>query len=141
MMSDLKEKILEKMKTHTLASFATVTEAHKPWTRYVVVSADDQMNIWFATFKGSRKVSQIADNPEVHLTLGVDDLQDAISWLQVEGRAEILEDAESKRTVWYDMLEPIFTGPDDPNYVVCKVAPYRIEYYTMNKKNPDVWQA
>ena len=140
-MSDLKAKILEKMKTHTLASFATVTDARKPWTRYVVISADDQMNIWFATFKGSRKVSQITDNPEVHLTLGVDNLQNAVSWLQVEGRAEILEDAETKKTVWYDMLEPIFTGPDDPNYVVCKVAPYRIEYYTMNNKNPDIWEA
>ena len=140
-MSDLKAKILEKMKTHTLASFATLTDRRKPWTRYVVVSADDQMNIWFATFKGSRKVRQIADNPEVHLTLGVGDMQNAVSWLQVEGRAEILEDRETKQTVWYDMLEPIFTGPDDPNYVVCKVAPYRIEYYRMNEQKPDIWEA
>jgi hypothetical protein len=29
-MSDLKAKILGKMKTHTLASFATVTDEHKP---------------------------------------------------------------------------------------------------------------
>ena len=139
-MSDLKAKILEKMKTHTLASFATVTDERKPWTRYVVISADDQMNIWFATFKGSRKVIQITDNPEVHLTLGVDHLQNAISWLQVEGRAEILEDDETKRSVWYDMLEPIFTGPDDPNYVVCKVKPYRIEYYMMNMPKPEIWE-
>ena len=88
-MSDLKDKILEKMKTHTLASFATVTEERKPWTRYVVISADEKLNIWFATFKGSRKVSQIAVNPEVHLTLGVGDMQEAVSWLQVEGRADI----------------------------------------------------
>ena len=140
-MSDLKAKILEKMKTHTLASFATVTDERKPWTRYVVISADDQMNIWFATFKGSRKVNQIAANSEVHLTLGVEDMQKAVSWLQVEGRAEIFEDIETKKSIWYDMLEPIFSGPDDPNYVVCKVAPYRIEYYTMNKKEPDIWQA
>ena len=77
-MSDLKAKIIEKMKTHTLASFATVTEERKPWTRYVVISADEEMNIWFATFKGSRKVSQIATNPEVHLTLGVGDMQEAV---------------------------------------------------------------
>ena len=140
-MSDLKAKILEKMKEHTLASFATLTEDAKPWTRYVVINADDQMNIWFATFKGSRKVRQIGDNPEVHLTLGVGDMTHAVSWLQIQGRAEIFDDAETKKTVWYDMLEPIFTGPDDPNYVVCKVAPYRIEYYAMNKKEPDIWEA
>ena len=39
-MSDLKSKILEKMKTHTLASFATVTDARKPWTRYVVIRSN-----------------------------------------------------------------------------------------------------
>ena len=140
-MSDLKAKILEKMKEHTLASFATLTEDAKPWTRYVVINADDQMNIWFATFKGSRKVRQIGDNPEVHLTLGVGDMTHAVSWLQIQGRAEIFDDAETQKTVWYDMLEPIFTGPDDPNYVVCKVAPYRIEYYAMNKKEPEIWEA
>ena len=139
-MSDLKVKILEKMKAHTLASFATVTNDTKPWTRYVVINADEQMNIWFATFKGSRKVNQIATNPEVHLTLGVGDMQRAVSWLQIQGRAEILDDEETKKTVWYDMLEPIFTGPEDPNYVVCKVKPYRIEYYSMNKKKPDIWE-
>ncbi len=139
-MSDLKARIFEKMKTHTLASFATVTDDGKPWTRYVVVSADEQMNIWFATFKGSRKVNQITDNPEVHLTLGVEDMQNAASWLQIQGRAEIFEDAETKKTAWYDMLEPIFAGPEDPNYVVCRVAPYRIEYYAMNKQHHEIWE-
>ena len=62
-MSDLKAKILEKMKAHTLASFATVTDERKPWTRYVVIAADDQMNIWFATFKGSRKMNK--QNPDI----------------------------------------------------------------------------
>jgi len=140
-MSDLKAKIVAKMKAHTLASFATLTEDAKPWTRYVVVHADDQMNIWFATFRGSRKVNQIVGNPEVHLTLGVGEMQSAVSWLQIQGRAEILEDDKTKKALWYDMLDPIFAGPEDPNYVVCKVAPYRIEYYTMNKKEPEIWEA
>ena len=129
------------MKDYTLASFATVTPDNLPWTRYVVVKADGQMNIWFATFKESRKVKQIAHNPEVHLVLGVTDMSTAVSWIQVQGTAEILEDADSKKAVWYDMLEPMFNGPEDPNYVVCKVRPYRIEYYTMNQRRPEVWEA
>ena len=84
------------------------------------------MNIWFATFLNSRKALQITKNPEVHLTLGVNDPQTAVSWLQVQGRAQLFEDAETKNTVWYDMLSSIFSGPDDPNYVVCKVKPSRI---------------
>ena len=140
-MSELKEKIFEKMKEHTLASFATITEDGKPWTRYVVVKADDQMNIWFATFKNSRKIKQIAENPHVHLVLGVTEPQTAVSWLQVEGQAEILDDPETKNVVWYDLLSSIFSGPDDPNYVVCKVKSNRIEYFMMNMPKPEIWQA
>ena len=140
-MNNLKEKILAKMTELTLASFATITEDNKPWSRYIVVKADTNMDIWFATFNKSRKIKQIARNPEVHITLGVTEPQSAVSWLQIQGRAEILEDTETKKAVWYDMLEPIFSGPDDPNYVVCKVRPYRIEFYSMNKREPDVWQA
>ena len=140
-MNKLNQKILQKMNEHTLASFATISDDGKPWTRYVVVKADDQMNIWFATFKNSRKVHQIAKNPDVHLVLGVTDPQTAVSWLQVQGRAEILGDDETKNLVWYDLLSSIFSGPDDPNYVVCKVTPSRIEYYTMNVPQPEIWQA
>ena len=137
-MNDLKQKILDKMKDPTLASFATVTEDNRPWVRYVVAWADDQLSIWFATFKSSRKVKQIEANPDVHLTLGVTDLAKAASWIQVQGQAHILEDADTKKRTWYDMLEAIFNGPEDPNYVVCRVKPYRIEYYTMNRKMPEV---
>jgi general stress protein 26 len=140
-MTELEEKIIEKMKEHTLASFATLTLDGKPWTRYVVVKADDHMNIWFATFKNSRKVQQIADNPEVHLVLGVADPDTATSWLQVQGRAEILEDVDTKNAVWYDFLNSIFSGPDDPNYAVCKVKPYRIEFFLMNMTKPEIWEA
>ena len=73
--------------------------------------------------------------------LGVTDPQTAVSWLQVQGQAEILEDAETKNVVWYDLLGSIFSGPDDPNYVVCKVTPDQIEYYTMNVPKPEIWQA
>lgn len=56
-MSDLKEKIASLMSAPTLAAFATVTEDNRPWVRYVVVFADDDLNIFFATFVGSRKVA------------------------------------------------------------------------------------
>ena len=86
-MDQLKNKILSKMKDLTLATFATVTEDAKPWARYVVVKADEDMNIWFATFQSSRKIGQVSANPEVHLLLGVTDLPAAASWVQIQGRA------------------------------------------------------
>ena len=122
-MDDLKRKILDKMKELTLASFATLTEDGKPWVRYVVVKADENLNIWFATFKSSRKAGQISANPDVHLVLGVSDLPTAASWIQVQGRAEILEDAETKNAFWYDMLEPMFTIPRTRNVMMEMKAP------------------
>ena len=68
------------------------------------------------------------------------------SWLSLknsgrpDNKAEIFEDAETKNVVWYDLLGSIFSGPDDPNYVVCKITPYRIEYHTMAPVPPDVWE-
>ena len=139
-MDALKEKLLEKMSVHTLAGFATVTPGGTPWVRYVVVTADENLDIWFATFKGSRKTEHILRNPNVHLVLGVEDMTRADTWLQVDGTAVLLDDPETKQAVWYDMLETIFSGPDDPNYVVCKVTPRRIEYFAMNKRQPEIWE-
>ena len=141
-MSELKEKILSKLREPVLASFATITEDGKPWSRYVAVISDENLNIWFATFSGSRKIRQLAHNPEVHLNLGVTDLTTAESYLQIQGRAEILNDIEIKKAVWYDHLANIFSGPEDPLYCVCKIVPYVIEYNTMEPgKVPEVWTA
>jgi general stress protein 26 len=131
-MSDLKQKILAKIDKPTLSALATLTEDGKPWVRYVTPRADKDLNLWLATFIGSRKVSQVRKNPEVHVTTGVIEPEKAESYLQIQGRAEILTDAESRNTVWGDFLQPIFSGPDDPNLCVCKITPYLIEYHTLN---------
>ena len=139
-MSDLKQKILAKIKGPTLSALATMTEDGRPWVRYVTPLADKNLTFWMATFINSRKVAQIKKNPEVHLTVGVTTPETAESYLQVQGRAEILTDEETKKAVWFDQLKGIFSGPDDPNYCVCKIIPYRIEYHTMGPVPPEVWE-
>jgi general stress protein 26 len=139
-MSTLKEKILAKVKGPTLSALATVTENGKPWVRYVTPFVDKDLTFWMATFIHSRKIAQIRKNPEVHLTVGITDVETAESYLQVEGKAEILTDAKAKKAVWFDQLKDIFSGPDDPNYCVCKITPYRIEYKTMDMEPPAVWE-
>jgi general stress protein 26 len=139
-MSELKKKILAKIDRPTLSALATITEDGKPWVRYVTPMADENLNIWMATFAQSRKVGQIAKNPEVHLTVGVTTMETAESYLQVQGRAEILNDDATKKAVWNDHLKGIFSGPDDPNYCVCKITPYRIEYQGMGPVPPEVWE-
>jgi general stress protein 26 len=138
---ELKKKILPKLTGPTLCALATMTEDGRPWVRYVTPFADENLTLWMATFLGSRKVAQIKKNPEVHLTTGVAVMETAESYLQIQGRAEILTDEKTRKTVWFDHLKNIFSGPDDPNYVVCKITPYRIEYQSMGMVPPEVWEA
>jgi general stress protein 26 len=140
-MPDLKKKMAAKMKQSTLYALATVTENGNPWVRYVTPFPDENLTIWMATFLNSRKVAQIRKNPEVHLTTGVTSLETAESWLQIQGRAEILTDVKTKKAVWNDHLKNIFSGPDDPNYCVCKITPYRIEIHRMGTAPLEAWEA
>jgi general stress protein 26 len=137
----LKRKILAKLTAPTLCVLATVTEDGKPWARYVTPFADENLTIWMATFANSRKINQIRKNPEVHLTTGVTDAQGAMPYLQIQGRAEILMDGETKKAVWSDYLAKVFSGPDDPNYVVCRIIPHRIEWQATGAVPPEVWEA
>jgi general stress protein 26 len=140
-MADLKERIYEVLGGGQLASLATVTEDGKPWVRYVMTVTREDMVIRFATFITSRKVGQIAKNPEVHLTCGVPDLQTMKPYLQVQGRAELKTDEKERHGFWNAILADIFKGPDDPNYGVMVIEPYRIEYWMPGKFEPEVWTA
>jgi general stress protein 26 len=141
-MSALEKKILSKINQPTLSALATITVDGKPWVRYCTPFADENLTIWMGTFVNSRKVAQIRKNPEVHLTVGVSDPGTAESYIQVQGRAEILTDPESKKAAWGDHLKVVFSGPDDLNLAVCKITPYRIEYQSLTPPGspPDVWE-
>jgi len=88
----------------------------------------------------SRKVKQIAANPEVHLTCGVNSLTEMMPYLQVQGRARLTTEADERHAFWNDMLAPIFSGPDDPNYGIIVVKPYRIEYCAPPSLEQEVWE-
>lgn len=138
-MEDLKERILQIIKQLQLSGFATVTEEGKPWVRYVMALGGDDMEIRFASFVSARKVQQIAREPEVHLTCGVTDPAKAGPYLQIQGRARFTTDEAERHAFWNDTLKHVFSGPDDPNYGVVIVTPYRIEYWTLEKHEPEVW--
>jgi general stress protein 26 len=137
---ELKEKILAKFTGPTLSSLATITEDGKPWMRYVISQMDENLNLWVAAFINSRKVAQIHKNPEVHLTAGVNSIETAESYVHIQGRTEILTDEETKNKVWYEHLQDIFSGPNDQNYSVLKITPYRIELQEEAPVSPKVWE-
>jgi general stress protein 26 len=105
----------------------------------MAVGSED-LSLQFATFLNSRKVEQIRKNPDVHLTCGVTDLQSMESYLQVQGRAEILSDKTTRQGYWKEELRRYFAGPDDPNYCVVRVTPSRIEYMNPGAYEPEIWK-
>ncbi len=137
----MKTEILAMLKKPTLASLATINEDGKPWTRYVMIVADDNLTIRCATFVGARKISQIKKNPEVHLTCGITNLEEMGAYLQIQGTATFTTSKEERHAFWTDEFATYFKGPDDPNYGIIVIKPYRIELMEPGKFEPSVWQA
>ena len=140
-MSDLKQRIRGIMQTPQLSGLATINEEGKPWVRYMMAVADDGLTIRCATFVGARKVEQIKANPEIHLTCGVTDPAKMAPYLQIQARAELTTEEAERHGFWSDMLAPIFEGPDDPNYGVLIMKPYRVEVCEPGSMEPEVWTA
>ncbi len=139
-MHELKRCIVEILSQSQLASLATVFEEGKPWVRYVVCLGQEDMSIRLATFADSRKVAQVKNNSEVHLTCGVTGLADMQPYLQIQGTAEYVTDRAERHGFWKDSLRSYFKGPDDPNYGILIITPYRIELCTPGSTTPEVWE-
>jgi general stress protein 26 len=140
-MPELLTRIAEALSQPQLLLLATVTEDGKPWVRYVMGAAGPDLTIYVATSLNSRKVGQIRKNPEVHLTCGVADLRTAAFYLQIQGRAQVSTDRSLRHQLWNDGMLQYFKGPDDPNFSVIVIRPYRIEWMSMAAPAPEVWEA
>lgn len=140
-MSNVKDQVIQMLQTPQLTNLATITLDGKPWTRYVMITSDDQFRIRSAVRIGTRKVEQIEANPEVHLTFGINDPADMNRpYVQIQGRARFTTDPGEKRAGWFDMLAYVFSGPDDPAYSVMIVEPYRVEFNAPGARTPEVWE-
>lgn len=138
-MPNLKDRILDVFKAPCLSGLATITKDGKPWVRYVMTEASDDLTFRCSSFVNARKVAQIESNPEVHLTCGITQPTDRGPYLQIQGRAEFATDREARHAFWSDRLSAVFEGPDDPNYGVVIVHAYRIELWYVGLE-PEVWE-
>ncbi|MFH1453131.1 MAG: pyridoxamine 5'-phosphate oxidase family protein [Armatimonadota bacterium] len=131
---ELKTKILSVLQNPTMTSFATVKDG-KPWVRYVMLHTKDNLDMYFTTSKKSRKIAQINQNPNCHITAGGSPTDFTNPYLQIEGKAEILEDPSIKKEFWSDYLGKLFTGPEDPDYVIVHIKPEIIECWNPDHSN------
>jgi general stress protein 26 len=141
-MADMKKRILDIFKPGEsfLASLATITEDGRPWVRYVSPRISEDLTLRIATSAQSRKAAHIRKNHEVHLTCGVTDPAIAQYYLQVEGRADVVTEKAERTAFWSDGLKEYFSGPEDPDYAIIVVKPYRIEVYPMMSMDFEVWE-
>jgi general stress protein 26 len=139
-MEDLQSRILEVVSGPTLAGFSTIDKEGKPWVRYVMTEASDDLSFRFSSFTNARKVAQIHNNPEVHLTCGITSPISMTSpYLQIQGRAEFTTELKARQEFWSERLRILFDGPEDPNFGVVIVRAYRIEYCVVGVQ-PEVWE-
>jgi general stress protein 26 len=139
-MNELEEKIWKILGKAQTAALATISASGAPWVRYVTVRAEKNLSLNFCTGLSTRKAVEIAANPEVHLTCGNLQPPDDSVFLQIAGRAEIHADTVTKHQYWQEKWRCYFKGPDDPDYVMVFVHPYRIEYTGPDSFEPEVWQ-
>lgn len=136
---ELKDKILELIRTPRVAAVASLTEESGlilPAVRHMVVAGQKDLTLIASTFKGSRKVQQIKRNPNVALAIW-DGESFSHPYVSIRAKAELHDDLETKKRYWNPSLERFFKGPEDPEYVVVKFVPSRIEYYYEEKL--EVW--
>ncbi len=139
-MKKLTEKILAIFAKNQTVSLATIATDGKPWVRYVTLFAKADFPLLFCTDSGSRKIAHIKNNPEVHITCGNLAPPDDSVYLQIQARATVITDLKTRRSYWNEEYVRYFKGPDDPNYVIVQVEPYRIEYYGPDSFIPKIWE-
>ena len=110
------------LREHPYTYLATVEEG-VPWVRPMVTSRiDDSGAIWYPTRISTTKVRQVRENPHVCIAAyhqGV--------YLRIFGRAEVVDDKVMKLQLWDENWTAYFAGVDDPEYVLLKVTPERVE--------------
>jgi len=124
---ELKDKILGVIGGEHVAAVATVSEG-EPKVRFMALAGNDDLSLMGATMKSSRKVQQIREKPVVAISIwSGENYSDP--YVVMESRAEVYEDLNTKKLFWNPNLEPYFQTPENPDYVVVKFVPQRIEYY------------
>ncbi len=139
---DILKTVLEMLTAPQLSNLATITLDGKPWTRYVMVKAGDGDRICSAVSLDSRKIEQVENNPEVHITFGVCNPQNDFNkpYVQIQARATVSTSQKDREEYWFDMLDMVFKGPEDPNYAILVMEPYYIEYFMPGEHRPQVWK-
>lgn len=130
----------EIMGAQTYCALVTLDETGRPQVRTMnPFPPEEDMTVWFATNTRSRKVREMRHDPRVALYYS--DHENAIGYVQVTGRAVLVEDMQEilkrKRAYWDQAF------PGLKNLVLVKVVPERLDvlnYKAGTQVDPETWR-
>jgi general stress protein 26 len=130
----------EIMAAQTYCALVTIDETGRPQVRTMnPFPPEEDMTVWFATNTRSRKVREMRRDPRVALYYS--DHKNAIGYVQITGRAVLVEDMQEvlkrKRAYW----DQAFPGLE--NIVLIKVVPERLDvlnYKAGVQADPSTWR-
>jgi general stress protein 26 len=124
MQAEMKEAALRLVRLNPHGLLTTVTEGKPRCRTMQTARIEDDFTIWFATYGQSGKVDQIRANASVCVSYYIPGID-----LNVYGEATLLADQQLKDELWQDDWRKHFSGgKTDPNYLVIKVDPTRVEF-------------
>ncbi|SDD92133.1 General stress protein 26 [Paenibacillus sp. UNCCL117] len=132
----LEEQITAVLEDNKFCSFGTI-DGQKPKVRYMALF-NEGLTLYLATNAKTDKVDEILGNPNVYVLVGFDGKK-SNDILQIEAKAEVCKDETLRERLWNSSFKEWFEGPHDPEYVILKINPDRIEY-TGADKEPQVWE-
>lgn len=84
---------------------------------------NDDLVVWLATSRSSRKVGELKNNPKVAVYFA--NHNSAIGYVNISGRAEVIDDKELLKKMKRDYWEGISNWQDI--FVLIKIVPERLE--------------
>jgi general stress protein 26 len=135
---ELREKILGVIGgPHTAA--VAMLDGKLPAVRFMLLIGFADMTLVGGTMKSSKKVMQLAKNPDVAIAMW-SGKEFTDSYVEIRARAEIHEDIGTKKKYWNPVFVQYFKSVDNPDFVVLKFTADEISYYVPSMASREVWK-
>jgi general stress protein 26 len=135
---ELRKKILDVIGGHHPAAVATL-DGNLPAVRFMLLIGFPDMTLVGGTVKSSRKVGQLAKNPDVDIAIwSGKEITDP--YVEIRAQAKIHDDITTKKKYWNPVFVPYFRSVDNPDFVVLHFMASEITYYVPSMRSREVWK-